>query len=194
MKSRLISGSLFVLALTLLVISLALAQPPEPTPFAVRGHTSVPEAQPEHIRLENPLEPLPTTSGQIAPVAGVWMNIMSEDFEGSFPGTTWVRYGDPVWGKKSYKPHSGSWSGYCAGEGVGAVDPPGPYPHNMTAWMIYGPFDLSEASKAEVLFYRWNKLEGTKISSSGELLSMAPTSMELPPGEIPTAGSMLGSI
>jgi hypothetical protein len=32
------------------------------------------------------------------------------------------------------------------------VNPPGPYPDGMNAWMVYGPFDLSQAVNAEVTF------------------------------------------
>jgi hypothetical protein len=97
----------------------------------------------------------------IAPPVGVqgWTTLMTEGFEGSFPGTKWTLQGNPTWGRKGYRPHSGSWSGYCAGGGSGAVNPPGPYPNSMNAWMIYGPFDLSTAYDAELLFYYWLKSE-----------------------------------
>jgi hypothetical protein len=91
--------------------------------------------------------------------ANGWTNILTENFEGDFPGATWALLGDPTWGKESHRAHNGSSSAYCAAGGASAVAAPGPYPNDMDAWMIYGPFDLSDASDAELLFYRWNKSE-----------------------------------
>ncbi len=81
---------------------------------------------------------------------------MSEDFEGEFPGTSWILYGSPTWDDESYRPYQGFWNGWCAGSNR---TPPGPYAPNMSAHMIYGPFSLSDASDALVTFYRWNESE-----------------------------------
>ena len=86
-----------------------------------------------------------------------WTTIMTEDFEGAFPGSKWTLYGDPTWDDDDYKPHTGGWSGWCAGS---AYDPEFYYyPNNMNAWMVYGPFDLSDATDAELNFYDWLKTE-----------------------------------
>lgn len=85
-----------------------------------------------------------------------WTTLLSEDLEGDFPGSTWALYGDPTWGKTSYRAHSGSYSAYCANGGSGPVNPPGPYPNNMDSAMVYGPFDLSQAADAEVQFWYWS--------------------------------------
>lgn len=90
-----------------------------------------------------------------------WTDILVEDFEGDFPGAAWHLGGDPTWGQEAYRPHSGTASGYCAGGGVYAVNPPGPYPDNMEAWMFYGPFDLSHAIAAELRFSYWTELPPT---------------------------------
>ena len=59
-----------------------------------------------------------------------------------------------------YKPHNGSWSAWCANGGSSGLDPAfNNYPVNMNSWMIYGPFDLSDAVDAELLFYYWNESE-----------------------------------
>jgi hypothetical protein len=84
---------------------------------------------------------------------------MSEDFEGDFPGASWELYGDPTWGRTTYKAHGGSASAYCAAGGEQAVNPPGPYPDDMLSWMICGPFDLSQATDAELAFQHWTKTE-----------------------------------
>lgn len=108
----------------------------------------------------------PTAPGALVeapnPPAGGWTYLVIEDFEGAFSGATWTLSGDPAWGRESYKPHTGSWSGYCAGSGDHAVDPPGPYPNGMRTSMVYGPFDLSNAWDAELLFYHWNKLDSVQ--------------------------------
>ena len=87
--------------------------------------------------------------------------IMTEDFEGEFPGTRWTLYGDPTWDKESYRPYSGNWSVWCAGS---TLNPPGPYPDNMDAWMVYGPFSLSEATFALLDFYYWFEGERGKTN------------------------------
>jgi len=87
-----------------------------------------------------------------------WIVILAEDFEGDFPATTWKLTGNPTWSREAYRPHNGGWSGYCAGGGTHAVEPPGPYPDDMQAWMTYGPFDLSNAVAAELEFHYWTQL------------------------------------
>lgn len=81
-----------------------------------------------------------------------WITIMSEDFESGFPGTKWTLYGTPTWDDETYRYYQGSRSGWCAGS---TMNPPGPYPPDMDAWMTYGPFSLADANYAYVSFYRW---------------------------------------
>lgn len=95
-----------------------------------------------------------------APLAAqAWTTLMHEDFEESFPGATWFLSGDPTWGKETYRSAGGNASGYCAGGGSHAVEPPGPYLNDMDSGMAYGPFDLSNATDAELLFYHWTQIE-----------------------------------
>lgn len=124
--------------------------PPAGGPSPVRGFGINHFGDPEGLPRE-PIEPPVGAQG--------WMSLMTEGFEGAFPGTGWTLYGDPTWGRESYRRHNGSWSGYCAGGGTNAVNPPGPYPDDMNAWMVYGPFDLSSATDAEVLFYHWTETQ-----------------------------------
>jgi len=92
-----------------------------------------------------------------------WETIKSEGFEGDFPNDwqLFVNSGaaNAYWDDVSYRSSSGYWSGYCADGGDQGVPPPGPYPNDMSAWMIYGPFDLSDATDAKLYFYLWIQTE-----------------------------------
>jgi hypothetical protein len=89
---------------------------------------------------------------------------MTEDFEGTFPGTNWlvgpnIGYADAYWDDQNYRAYNGSWSGYCADAGSESVSPGSNYPNNMDSWMIYGPFDLSDVNDARLSFYYWVQSE-----------------------------------
>ncbi len=83
--------------------------------------------------------------------------VMSEDFEGLFPSGSWVLPAGPTgheWGKETYRVHGGSYSMWeCAG-GSSALPSGSDYANNMQTWAIYGPFDLSDATSAELRFWR----------------------------------------
>ncbi len=103
---------------------------------------------------------IPFVSSEDIRTRASWTTIMEEDFEGTFPSGAWSVLGDPTWDDDDFKPHSGSWSAWCANGGLSGLDPASSdYPNNMNAWMIYGPFDLSDASDGELLFYYWNESE-----------------------------------
>jgi hypothetical protein len=90
---------------------------------------------------------------------GNWIDIMQEDFEGSFPSQGWQLKGSPTWDEDDYNPHTGSYSAWCAGS---SLDPEqSNYANDMWAEMIYGPFDLSDASEAKLTFYYWNNSENS---------------------------------
>lgn len=91
-----------------------------------------------------------------------WVTVLREGFEGTFPGTTWKTSGNPTWGRETYRSHGGSAGAYCTRGGSAAVDPPGPYPPNMNAWMSSGPFDFSTCTEAELYFYYWTKSQSDK--------------------------------
>jgi hypothetical protein len=89
-----------------------------------------------------------------------WITIMTENFEGVFPSGSWQVLGDPTWASDDFKPHSGSISAWCARGGNFGLDPAtNNYPNNINAWMIYGPFDLSDATEAELIFNYWLEIE-----------------------------------
>ena len=102
------------------------------------------------------------TSSRALPGLPGLETIMTEDFEGAFPNTLWNTFAqsgatDAYWDDISVRPNTGSWSAWCADEGSEQGPDGGPYPDDMGAWMIYGPFDLSDATDVATLdFFYWN--------------------------------------
>ena len=97
-----------------------------------------------------------------------WIVLMSEDFEGGFPEDNgWdirINTARPYsWNDENDNPHSGSWSGWCAGaayNGASDLDAGSAnYPNDLNAWMIWGPFDLTAAEDAVVTFWYNNVSE-----------------------------------
>jgi predicted secreted protein len=96
-----------------------------------------------------------------------WANIMIEDFEGVFPSGNWSVFdndgstnGEYYWDDDDFKPRGGGWSAWPANGGADGLDPQyNDYPNYLDSWMIYGPFNLSDALDAELLFYYWNLSE-----------------------------------
>lgn len=89
-----------------------------------------------------------------------WITIMSQNFEGIFPSGLWQtghpsNYVDAYWDDSNCLSYAGSKSGFCAAAGTAAITCNQLYPNNMFAYMIYGPFDLSDADNAEMTFYHW---------------------------------------
>ena len=117
----------------------------------------------------NPVNPAPAATEAVqTPVkAAGWSTIMSEDFEGAFPTGSWSAFdgdgatnGEYYWAADDYKPYSGLMSAWPAKGGANGLDPTSfYYPNNVNSWMMYGPFDLSNSSDAELLFYYWNSSE-----------------------------------
>jgi len=137
---------------TLLIVTLAVAyMPPE------SGHTTPPRPE----------------VGQVSPeaqsaVAGSWQAIITQTFEGVFPSTGWTvqdlsndgytRY----WDDDDYRPHWGNWAAWPARGGTHGRNPVAGndnYFDNMNTRMIYGPFDLSDATMADTNFWLWREME-----------------------------------
>ena len=74
--------------------------------------------------------------------------IKNERFEGAFPNN-WQLFGAPRWDDVTLKSYSGAFSGYSG------TSPPGPYPKTANTWMVYGPFDLSDAKDARTDMQAW---------------------------------------
>ena len=106
--------------------------------------------------LNGTLAPISPPAATSPAAAAGWQDIMTENFEGTFPGSKWALGGNPTWGKDDYEPYTGTYSGWCARGGTLGQDPEYYYyPNNMTAWMVYGPFSLSGATDAELNFHFW---------------------------------------
>lgn len=103
---------------------------------------------------------LPVTLKNYIPPAP-WNVIASLDFEGAFPGD-WQVYpttGAYFWGKSNCQTYSGSYSGWVMGGGTAGASCGDYYPDNINTWLYYGPFDLSSAQSAELIFQRWYNTE-----------------------------------
>ena len=91
--------------------------------------------------------------------------IKTEGFEGAFPND-WILLdnngatgGEVYWSDDNFRAYSGSWSGWAAGGGADGVPGGNNYPNDMDSWMIYGPFDLSDATAATLDFALWMETE-----------------------------------
>ena len=96
-------------------------------------------------------------------------NIMTEDFEGTFPGEKWQRNGDPTWGKVNNNSHSGDYSIWCAKDSSKGIDPGQgyprdwkSYPNNCSSMIIYGPFDLRDVNYSQLKFWHYLDVEFKK--------------------------------
>jgi len=117
--------------------------------------------------LPPPVQAGVTLQQTAAEVAGSWVTIMTEGFEGAWPSTGWRAYdgngatdGELYWDEDDYKPHTGTQSAWCANGGANGRDPQVyDYPNYMDSWAVYGPFSLADASEAELEFWVWNASE-----------------------------------
>jgi hypothetical protein len=93
---------------------------------------------------------------------GGWLTVVSEDFEGSFPGSWDVvdnqtGYGEYYWGRRDCRAFEGSYSGWAVGAGAdGSPLACGSnYPDLADSWMVYGPLSLEGADAADLQFNLW---------------------------------------
>jgi hypothetical protein len=100
------------------------------------------------------------TEEQPMDVARDYVVIMAEDFEGGFPSPGWVviaesGYADVYWDDVGCRGFSGR-SAWCAALGSEAPSTDcSTYVPNMRTWMIYGPFDLADATEAYFDYKYW---------------------------------------
>ncbi|MBS1253206.1 MAG: hypothetical protein MAG451_02255 [Anaerolineales bacterium] len=164
MSRKLVAAVLFVAFFALSLLTSVVAQPPSLGPFT---DSWKPPADPDvvHVRLETPelLAGMPTI--RVPLLSQGWTNIMTEDFEGTWPSAGWRVFdndgdtnGEYYWDPTlcfdintlddhDAVPHAaGADAVYTCWQ---------PYPDNLKAWMVYGPFDLSTATDAELLFDLW---------------------------------------
>ena len=65
-----------------------------------------------------------------------------------------------LWGVDDLRASAGSRAAWPAAGGANALDPAtSPYPRNMNSMMVYGPFDLTDASDAKATFKTWLQIE-----------------------------------
>jgi hypothetical protein len=94
-----------------------------------------------------------------------WVNITTENFEGSVPGSGWdiyaqSGYADAYWGKLLLSDNV-HYAGWCAASGTQASTWGHGYLDIMRSWMIYGPFDLTNTTDATLEFLYFNDCEPT---------------------------------
>ena len=93
-----------------------------------------------------------------------WVTILDDGFEGPFPGSWQVGdvnadSGRYYWGKRDCKDHGGSFSAWSAGAGDSRLSCGSKYRNDALAWMIFGPFDLTDATASELTFDWWSDTE-----------------------------------
>jgi hypothetical protein len=178
----LMTGLFLVATLAGFPTSLAAGPPPTGTPQVVKSSYSFPldlATQPisqpvraVHMPLGSPGAPTP--SGRSAATLTSsnngtgWQKIMAANFEGGFPPPNcFVRDlssgdgGEYLWGKRDCKPHSGGYSIWAGGGGGsgGSKACGDTYANNLQTWLTCGPFDLSQATDAELQFALWADAE-----------------------------------
>lgn len=149
--------------------------------------------QPRGESPARPLTPIPNSSGRMvvpdrqkllrgaepaqgyaAPAAA----IMTQDFEGSWPASGWqlldessLDGGEYLFGKRNCRPHTGSYAGWSVGGGAqgGALGCSASFPDNVDSSAIYGPFDLTGAASAQLIFYLWGRVQVSPGCDNAEL-------------------------
>ena len=102
-------------------------------------------------------------------VPTVWTTLLTEDFEGDFPGVWELDDANStgyMWGKRDCNPFAGSYSGWAVGAGsLGSMLACGSnYPDGVDTWMVYGPFSLADAQAADLSFQLWLNSEISEIN------------------------------
>ena len=94
-----------------------------------------------------------------------WKCVWGDNFEYDFPGTNWLlaHNGNPgvdngyTWGQTDVNPYDGNYAVWCAQTNMFPHNPDlqagtDNYANNMQAWMVAGPFDLSDVFSARLTF------------------------------------------
>jgi hypothetical protein len=104
---------------------------------------------------------------------------MSEGFEGQWPSAGWLLIdysaddgGEFLWAKRDCRPRTGSFAAWAIGGGAqgSALDCAALYPDNTRTWLIYGPFDLSQATAASLTFYFRGESQAVQPCGLGDRL------------------------
>lgn len=97
-----------------------------------------------------------TSTPTVTPTTNPWTKVMSENFDKSFPRGLWKVYDG--WGKSTCQKVSGNNSAWSVREELRA-NCNATYPNNSFNWMIYGPFNLSDAKQAMLTYNLWLNAE-----------------------------------
>lgn len=142
------------------------------------------------------------------------VTLLQEDFDGNFPAGNWrvldqdgTKNGEYTWDDDDFKRLNGTSSAWVANGGKNGLDPEFyNYPDNLQSWMIYGPFDLTDASSANFTFSYWNVSEinydylgwyaspngndfyGMRVS--GNSMGWKPVTLNM--ASVPVVGNLLG--
>jgi hypothetical protein len=177
----LVAAMLLVMALIDQTTSLAAEPPP---PETLQRMVTTPSAFPldfsaqpptqrvsiSHLHFDTVSNP-PLSRSPVAITAnGVgWQRIEFQDFEGDFPDPPLWRSAANMaddgyiyfWDGRDCRALSGSYSAWSIGSSNGGNPACGTaYPNGVLNAMIYGPFDLSQATDAELQFAFWTDIEG----------------------------------
>lgn len=155
----------------------------------------------------------PAKTGSSLPRTAGWQTIVWEDAEGTFPGGNgWNTFdnnagsGNDYWDDLSCFRYNGSWSIWSAD--IGDRVDCSTYDNDMFSWMVYGPFDLSDATAARTIFQLWSETErpdipfdyvfwGASVNSTNYYGNRRTsntdwTSVTFDFATVPTLGSLLG--
>lgn len=175
----LVAGLLLAAALASSSTSLAEGPPPTGTPGPVKSSYPFPQGlivQPISSSVRAApmrLDPSNLSLPQAPPVEltissnGGWQKNVTQTFDGPFPTAGWILNdesstdgGQYLWGKRTCRALSGSYSMWAGGGGVnGATLPCVTYTNNLTTWLKYGPVDLSQVTDAELQSAMWGDTE-----------------------------------
>ena len=116
------------------------------------------------------------------PPGGVFPSSFTLDAEGAWPSSGWRVLdqgandgGEYLFGPRSCYPRNGGNALWAVGGGAdgSAMGCGSPYPNNMDAWAIYGPFSLAGATQADLSFYLYGNTEITANCSHDYLFAGA---------------------
>jgi len=97
-------------------------------------------------------DPTPTPPPPSEPPQTGWVPLFQQNFDTASVGNV-ERSGSPTWGLAACEANSRPFSIWPAARGRFAAQPcTENYPNNMDSWLVLGPFDLSNATQAEVTF------------------------------------------
>jgi subtilisin family serine protease len=105
--------------------------------------------------------PLAVVGYPVALPLDPWTVIIREDFEGIFPKILWdiedVSGAGYQWGTRDCRPHAGAYSAWAIGNSWngGGPDCFSSYPNGTESWLVYGPFNLEDATEAELRYQAW---------------------------------------